>query len=59
MLTMTLTEFNQNPSRATRLAEHGEVGILRRSTPNWRRDAPWTDRVSARPSPDAAAIRRG
>ena len=30
MLTMTLTEFNQNPSRATRLAEHGEVGILRR-----------------------------
>ncbi|MDR2703727.1 MAG: hypothetical protein LBB58_05250 [Cellulomonadaceae bacterium] len=30
MATMTLTEFNQNPSRATRLADDGELLVLRR-----------------------------
>ena len=30
---MTLTEFNQNPSRASRLAELGEVRVTRRGRP--------------------------
>ena len=29
-MTMTLTEFNQNPSRASRLAEQGDVRVTRR-----------------------------
>lgn len=36
MRTMTLTEFNQNPSRATRLADEGDVLILRRGTVAYR-----------------------
>ena len=30
MTLITLTELNQNPSRATRLADHGEVIVMRR-----------------------------
>ena len=33
---MTLTEFNQNPSRASRLAEQGEVRVTRRGRPYLR-----------------------
>lgn len=36
MATMSLTEFNQNPSRATKLADEGEVVILRRGVPAYR-----------------------
>lgn len=36
MKTLTLTEFNQNPSRATRLADDDEVLILRRGLPAYR-----------------------
>lgn len=36
MATMTLTEFNHNPAKATRLAESGEVVVLRRGTPAFR-----------------------
>lgn len=36
MTTMSLTEFNQNPSRATKLADEGEVVILRRGVPAYR-----------------------
>lgn len=34
--TSTLTELNQNPSRATRLADHGEVIVMRRGHPAYR-----------------------
>jgi hypothetical protein len=30
---MSLTEFNQNPSRASRLAEHDKVRVTRRGQP--------------------------
>ncbi|MCL2468259.1 MAG: type II toxin-antitoxin system Phd/YefM family antitoxin [Micrococcales bacterium] len=36
MRTLTLTEFNQNPSRATRLADEGDVVILRRGAAAYR-----------------------
>ncbi|MCL2423303.1 MAG: type II toxin-antitoxin system Phd/YefM family antitoxin [Micrococcales bacterium] len=36
MRTLTLTEFNQNPSRATRLADEGDVVILRRGAATYR-----------------------
>ncbi|GAB3919145.1 hypothetical protein GCM10011575_29520 [Microlunatus endophyticus] len=36
MQTITLTDFNQNPSRATRLADDDEVLILRRGTAAYR-----------------------
>ncbi|MDR1442526.1 MAG: hypothetical protein LBJ02_09125 [Bifidobacteriaceae bacterium] len=36
MATITLTEFNQNPSRATRLADLGEVIVLRRGVAAYR-----------------------
>ncbi len=36
MATITLTELNQNPSRATRLADHGEVIVLRRGHAAYR-----------------------
>jgi hypothetical protein len=34
--TLTLTEFNQNPSRATRLADEDDVVILRRGAAAYR-----------------------
>ncbi|QAY69277.1 hypothetical protein [Xylanimonas protaetiae] len=34
--TLSLTEFNQNPSRATRLADDGEVIVLRRGAAAYR-----------------------
>lgn len=34
--TLSLTEFNQNPSRATRLADEGEVIVLRRGVAAYR-----------------------
>ena len=36
MASITLTELNQNPSRATRLADHGEVIVMRRGHPAYR-----------------------
>lgn len=36
MKTISLTEFNQNPSRATRLADEDEVIIMRRGTAAYR-----------------------
>jgi PHD/YefM family antitoxin component YafN of YafNO toxin-antitoxin module len=33
---ITLTELNQNPSRATRLADHGEVIVMRRGHAAYR-----------------------
>lgn len=33
---ITLTEFNQNPSRATRLADRGEVIVMRRGRAAYR-----------------------
>lgn len=36
MKTITLTDFNQNPSRATRLADEDDVLILRRGTAAYR-----------------------
>lgn len=36
MRAITLTEFNQNPSRATRLADEGDLLILRRGTAAYR-----------------------
>ena len=36
MRSITLTELNQNPSRATRLADHGEVIVLRRGRAAYR-----------------------
>lgn len=36
MKTITLTDFNQNPSRATRLADEDEVLILRRGSAAYR-----------------------
>ena len=33
---MSLTDFNQNPSRAARLADSGDVIILRRGKPAYR-----------------------
>lgn len=36
MTSITLTELNQNPSRATRLADHGEVIVMRRGHPAYR-----------------------
>lgn len=36
MATITLTELNQNPSRATRLADHGEVIVMRRGHAAYR-----------------------
>lgn len=36
MRTITLTEFKQNPSRATRLADEDDVLILRRGTAAYR-----------------------
>lgn len=36
MRTISLTEFNQNPSRATRLADEDEVIIMRRGTAAYR-----------------------
>jgi len=33
---ITLTELNQNPSRATRLADHGEVIVMRRGRAAYR-----------------------
>ncbi len=36
MTSITLTELNQNPSRATRLADHGEVIVMRRGRPAYR-----------------------
>lgn len=36
MQTITLTDFNQNPSRATRLADEDEVLILRRGSAAYR-----------------------
>lgn len=36
MSSISLTEFNQNPSRATRLADRGEVIVLRRGRPAYR-----------------------
>ena len=36
MTSITLTELNQNPSRATRLADHGEVIVMRRGHAAYR-----------------------
>ncbi|MDN5570826.1 MAG: hypothetical protein L0G22_06165 [Propionibacteriaceae bacterium] len=36
MTSITLTELNQNPSRATRLADHGEVIVMRRGRAAYR-----------------------
>lgn len=36
MTSITLTELNQNPSRATRLADRGEVIVMRRGRPAYR-----------------------
>lgn len=36
MKTLSLTEFNQNPSRATRLADEDEVLVLRRGVAAYR-----------------------
>jgi hypothetical protein len=36
MVTMTLTEFNQNPSQATRLADVEDVLVLRRGQAAYR-----------------------
>ena len=36
MKTITLTEFNQNPSRATRMAETDDVLVLRRGVAAYR-----------------------
>lgn len=36
MKTISLTEFNQNPSRATRLADEDEVIIMRRGSAAYR-----------------------
>lgn len=36
MSSISLTEFNQNPSRAARLADRGEVIVLRRGRPAYR-----------------------
>jgi antitoxin (DNA-binding transcriptional repressor) of toxin-antitoxin stability system len=33
---MTLTEFNQNPSQAVRLADSGDVIVMRRGKPAYR-----------------------
>jgi antitoxin (DNA-binding transcriptional repressor) of toxin-antitoxin stability system len=33
---MTLTEFNQNPSQAVRMADAGDVIVLRRGKPAYR-----------------------
>ena len=36
MTSLTLTELNQNPSRATRLADQGEVIVMRRGHAAYR-----------------------
>ncbi|MCA0295385.1 MAG: hypothetical protein LCH96_08785 [Actinobacteria bacterium] len=36
MTSITLTELNQNPSRATRLADQGEVIVMRRGRAAYR-----------------------
>lgn len=36
MTSITLTELNQNPSRATRLADRGEVIVMRRGRAAYR-----------------------
>jgi hypothetical protein len=51
MKTITLTEFNQNPSRATRLADEDEVLILRRGTAAYR-----LRRVQGEPADPVAAL---
>jgi hypothetical protein len=51
MKTITLTEFNQNPSRATRLADSGEVIVLRRGVAAYR-----LERVDEQPSDPVEAL---
>ncbi|MDR0285601.1 MAG: hypothetical protein LBI33_12060 [Propionibacteriaceae bacterium] len=51
MVTMTLTEFNQNPSQATRLADSGQVLVLRRGKPAYR-----LERVAERPGDPVDAL---
>lgn len=51
MKTITLTEFNQNPSRATRLADDDEVLILRRGTAAYR-----LNRVHDKPTDPVEAL---
>ena len=36
MYTVNLSEFNQNPARIRRLADQGEVLVLRRGVPGYR-----------------------
>lgn len=55
MKIISLTEFNQNPSRATRLADEDEVLIMRRGTAAYR-----LVRVQDEPSdPIEALVRAG
>ena len=48
---MTLTEFNQNPSRATRLADTDEVVVLRRGVAAYR-----LERVREQPGDPVEAL---
>jgi len=52
--TITLTEFNQNPSRATRLADEDDVLVLRRGTAAYR-----LTKVAAATDPIAALVTAG
>ncbi|MDR1448724.1 MAG: hypothetical protein LBI84_00710 [Propionibacteriaceae bacterium] len=51
MKTISLTEFNRNPSRATRLADGGEVIVLRRGVAAYR-----LERVREQPGDPVEAL---